>query len=104
MLMTHNLTGLSSGSGKAHSEHYAVQSALQHNHQVLTGHALHSVGLYIIVMERFLQHTVNELGLLLFTKLQTVLTYLLADSGIGSVGFLVIAQIGRLQAQGSASL
>ena len=80
MLVAHNLTRLSSGSGKAHSEHHIVQSALQHNHQILTGHALHSVGLHIVVVEGFLQHTINELSLLLLTKLHAILTDLLSCS------------------------
>ena len=98
MLMTYNLSCLSPGPCKTHPEYNVVKPSLQHDHQVLTGHTLHPVRLLIIIAERLLQYTVNELCLLLLAKLQAILTYLFACPGILPPGLLVISQIRGFQA------
>ena len=103
MFVSDNLPCLSSGSGKTHTEHYAVQSALKHNHKVFTRHAFHPVGLLVIISERFLKNSVNKFRFLLFSQLKSVLAYLLARSCIGSVGLLVITKISGFQAERPAS-
>ena len=103
MLVAYHLPRFSSGSCESHSEYHAVKSPLQHDHQVLTRHSLHSVCLFIIVPERPLQNAVDELRLLLLPKLQSILAYFLACPHILSLGLLIISQIGGFQTQCSAS-
>ncbi len=104
VLVIHNLSCFPSCAGKAHAEHDIVETALEHDHQVLTGLALHHISLLIVVVERLLQNAVDELCLLLLAELQAVLGNLAASAGQRSLGLLVIAEEAGFQLQGSASL
>ena len=103
MLMSDNLTCLTACAGKAHAENDIVQAALKHGHKVFTGHALHPVGLVIVVAERLLKNAVDEFGFLLLAQLHAVLTELAASADQLSLGLLVVAQENGIEIERSAS-
>src|SRR5699024_946144 len=73
MLVIYNLSGLLTGTAKAHTEQNVVQSALQQAKQVLTVLTAHTVCLLIVITERLLQNAVDEFGFLLFSQLHSIL-------------------------------
>ena len=62
------------------SENDIINSTLKEDHQVFTDLTLHAGCLLKIVAEGLLKHTVDELGLLLLTKLAAVLAHLAVGS------------------------
>ena len=76
------LTSLSAAFCHAHTVNGVVQSALQQNQQILTGHTGLTLCLCVEVAELSLEHTVVLLDLLLLAKLLTVLAFLLASGTV----------------------
>lgn len=71
------LTGLTAGHRKAHAIDDVVQTALDGDEQVVTGLAGSRSGLLIVIMELLFQDTVDELDLLLLSKLDAILALFL---------------------------
>ncbi len=67
--MADELTGLTAGHRKAHAIDDVVQTALDGDEQVVTGLAGSRSGLLIVIRELLFQDTVDELDLLLLSKL-----------------------------------
>ena len=104
--VAHQLAGVAAGLSKAQAEHDVVQAALHELEQVLTGLAGHRLSTQVSIVELLFQNAVDELDLLLFLQLRSVLRLLLAHVAIGVAGgiLLCIAHDRRRNAQGLATL
>ena len=69
MLVINDLSGLTSGAAESHTEYNVVQSSLQKDHHVLTGLTFHLLSSGVVVAERLLKNTIDELCLLLLAQL-----------------------------------
>lgn len=94
------LTGLTAGHRKAHAIDDVVQTALDGDEQVVTGLAGSRSGLLIVIMELLFQDTVDELDLLLLSKLDAILALfsLHLAAGVAVRGLLRITHNGRRNA------
>ena len=94
------LTGLTAGHRKAHAIDDVVQTALDGDEQVVTGLAGSRSGLLIVIMELLFQDTVDELDLLLLSKLDDILALfsLHLAAGVAVRGLLRITHNGRRNA------
>ena len=93
--VTHHLTGLAAGVGKAHAIDHVVQAALKNGEQIGAGHALGHVGGDEIAVELIFQHTVHAAHLLLFTQLKGILADLLARAAVlaGGIGTAILGTL-----------
>ena len=73
MSVVNDLACFSSGACEAETVDDIIKSALEHDHHVLTGLALHTVRFLVIVAERFFQYAVDEFCFLFFFQLCTIL-------------------------------
>ena len=94
------LTGLTAGHRKAHAVNNVIQTALDRDEQVVTGLAGSRSGLLIVIMELLFQDTVDELDLLLLSKLDAILALfsLHLAAGVAVRGLLRITHNGRRNA------
>ena len=104
MLVANDLSCFLTGSCKTKSENNIVKAGLQHNHQVLTGLALHLACLCEIVTERLLQYAIDKLCLLLLSQLKAIFGFLSGASDLLSLGLFMNAKVLGLKTKASASL
>ena len=99
LAVAYELTSLRTGLGPACAVHHVVEALLKQTQQVLTGWALQTVGLFVGAAELTLEHTVDELGLLLFLQLSEVFA-----AGIATAGTAVLARWERTTLKRLATL
>ena len=104
--MADELTGLTAGHRKAHAVNNVIQTALDRDEQVVTGLAGGGSGGLIVTAELLFEDTIDELDLLLFSKLKAVFALLLSHlaAGVAISGLLRVAHHSRRNAQSLAAL
>ena len=98
--MQHQLTSLRTGSAQAAAGDNVIQTALHQNQQVIAGLAGSGSCLLIVSVELLFQNTVDELDLLLLSKLDAILALfsLHLAAGVAVRGLLRITHNGRRNA------
>ena len=81
--MADELTGLTAGHRKAHAVNNVIQTALDRDEQIVTGLAGGGSGRLIVAAELLFEDTIDELDLLLFSKLKAVFALLLSHLAAG---------------------
>ena len=98
------LTCLTARVGKAEAEHDVVHAALEEAEEVFTGDAGHLLCLLIVAAELPLKDTVDELCLLLFLELKSVLGDLAVRAAELTRRLARTTEGRRLEAEGTAAL
>ena len=105
MSVSNELSCLTSCESETHSVNYVIKSGFEDSDKVITGLALHLGSDLEVVVEGLFKHAVDELQLLLFLELHTILRNLFSAVSTGiSLGLLRNAHYHGADAQVSASL
>ena len=102
--MVYKLSCFSSCCCESHSEYDIVESAFEHDEEVLTGSAFSLRCLLEQVAELSLAESVSESYLLLLGQLDTVFALFAASYSAMSLRLLIYTKVLRLDAEGSSSL